>query len=57
MSFGRVEGRSLDVIHLCGAGVEVGRLPELISVGAAMIAAFVVAASKLCVDQQRNVAV
>lgn len=43
--FKLVKGRSLDVIHSSGAGVEVNRLPELIGVGAAAIAASVLAAS------------
>ena len=55
--FRLIKGRSLDVIRSSGAGVEVNRLPELIGVGAAAIAASVLAASQLCADQQRNVAV
>jgi hypothetical protein len=31
-------GLGLDVIHSCGAGVEVNRLPEVIGVGAVAIA-------------------
>ena len=40
-----MKGRSFDVIHSRGTGVEVSRLPELIGVGAAANAVSVSAAS------------